>query len=65
MRGKGNRLGKKLDKWELVDELTEFMAYCCAERKNMEATVAWNLMAVNVYQEHWGGLSLPLHHFRI
>ena len=53
MRGKGNWLGKELDEWELVEELTEFMAYCCAGRKNKEATVAGKLMAVNFYHEQW------------
>ena len=56
---------KELGEWELVEELTGFMAYCCAERKNMEATVAGKLMAVNLYHEQWRGLSLPLQHFRI
>ena len=60
MRGKGNWLGNELGEWGLVEELTEFMAYCCAEGKNKEATVAGKLMAVNVYHEQWGGLSLPL-----
>ena len=58
-------MGKELDEWELVEELTEFMAYCCAERKSTKATVAGKLMAVNVYHEHWGQLSPPLQHFRI
>ena len=40
MRGKGNRLKKKMDEWGLVNELMEFRAYCCAERRDTEATVA-------------------------
>ena len=64
MRGKGKWLGKELGEWELVKELTEFMAYCGAARKNKEATVARKLMGVNFYHEQWGGLSLP-QHFRI
>ena len=48
-----------------MEELTEFMAHCCAERKNKEATVAGTWMAVNFNHEQWGGLSLPLQHFRI
>ena len=54
-----------MDEWELVDELTEFMAYCCAERKNKEATAAGKLMAVKFYHGLWVGLSLPLQHLRI
>ena len=50
---------------ELVEKLAEFMAYCCAERKNKEATVAGKLVAVSFYHEQWVGLSLPLQHFRI
>ena len=65
MRGKDNCLGKELGEWELVEELTEFIAYCCAEGRNKEATVAGKLMAVNFYHEQWGGLTLPLQHFRI
>ena len=42
--------------WEIVEGLTEFMAYCCAERKNKESIV---------YHEQWVGLSSLLQHFRI
>ena len=65
MRGKGNWLEKELGEWELMEELTEFMAYCCVEKKSKEATVAGKLIAVNVYHEQWGGLPLPLQHFGI
>ena len=54
-----------MNEWELVEELTEFMAYCCAERKNEEATVAGKLITVNFYHEQWVGLSSPLQHVRI
>ena len=50
---------------ELVEKLAEFMAYCCAERKNKEATVAGKLVAANFYHEQWVGSSLLLQHFRI
>ena len=63
--GKGNWLGKELGEWELVEELTKFIAYCCWESNIKEATVARKLMAVNVYHEQLRGLSLPLQHFRI
>ena len=53
--GEGNWSGKELGEWELVEELTEFMAYCCPERKNKEATVAGKLMVVTFYHEQWGG----------
>ena len=43
MRGKGIWLAG-----ELVDELAEFMAYCCADWKNKNATVAGKLVAVNL-----------------
>ena len=58
-------MGGEMNEWELVEELTEFMAYCCAERKNKETTVAEKLIAVNVSHEKWVGLFLPLQHFRI
>ena len=54
-----------MGEWELVDDLTEFRAYCCAEGNNKEATVTGTLMAVNLYHEQWVGLSLQLWHFRI
>ena len=47
MREKGIWLEGEMNEWELVEELTEFMAYCCAERKNKESTVAGKLVAVN------------------
>ena len=65
MRENGNRLGEDLREWELVEELTECMAYSCAERKNKEAIVAGKLMAVYSYHEQWGKLYLPLQNFRI
>ena len=34
--GKDNWLRGEINEWEMVEELTEFMAYCCAERKNYE-----------------------------
>ena len=55
MRGKGNWLGNEMDEWGLADELTEFVVYCCAERKNKEATVAGKLMVVNFCHDQWGG----------
>ena len=58
-------VGGYMNEWELVEELAQFMAYCCAERKNKEATVAGKLVAVNVYDEHWVRLSLPLQHVGI
>ena len=51
MRGMGIWLGEEMNEWELVEELTEFMAYCCAERKNKEATVAGKLDSLNYYHE--------------
>ena len=54
-----------MSEMELVKELSEFTAYCCAERKNKEATVAGKMVAVNVNHEQWVRLSLPLQHFRI
>ena len=55
LRGKGNRIGRDMSEGGLVEELAEFMAYCCAERKNKEATVAGKLVAANFYHEQWVG----------
>ena len=49
-------MGGDMNEWELVEELADFMAYCCAERNNKEATVAEKLVAVNVYHEKVGGV---------
>ena len=49
-----------MNEWELVEELAEFVAYCCAGRKKKEATVAGKRVAVILYNEQWVGLSLPL-----
>ena len=46
MRGKGNKLGKKMGEWELVGKLAENMATCWSELTNVEATVAGKLTAV-------------------
>ena len=48
-----------------MDELAEYMAYCCAVRGNRESTVAGKLVEVNLFHEQWMGKSLPLNHFRI
>ena len=58
-------MGNEMDEWELVDELAECMAYCCAERENKEASVAWKSMVVKFYHEQWGRLPLPLQQFRV
>ena len=50
---------------EVVDELAEYMAYCCAVRGNRDSTVAGKLVAVNFFHEQWMGKSLSLNHFRI
>ena len=42
-----------MNEWELVEDLTEFMAYCCAENKNKESTVAGKLVAVTT-SGGWG-----------
>ena len=55
MRRKGIWLGGEMNEWEQVEELAEFMAYCCAERKNKEATVAGKLVAVTfTTSSEWG-----------
>ena len=43
--------GREMNEWEMAEELTDFMAYCCAERKNKESTVAGKLVAANLYHE--------------
>ena len=65
MRGKRKLVGERDGLLGLTDELTEFVASCCAERVDEEVTVGAKLMAVNVYHEQWGGLSPPWKQFRI
>ena len=50
---------------EVVDELAEYVAYCCAVRGNRESTVAGKLVAVKFFHEQWMGKMLPLNDFRI
>ena len=64
-RKKSCWLDARMSEAELVEELVEFMAYCCAVRGNKETTVAGKMVAVNFSHEQWVGLSLPLNHFRI
>ena len=49
-----------MNEWEIVEELMDFMGYCCAEGENKGSTVAGKPVPVNVYDEQWVGLSLPL-----
>ena len=42
---------------ELVDELTAFMAYCCAVRGNKERTIMGKRQAFYFYHEQWMGLT--------
>ena len=65
MRGKGDWLMGEMNNWKLVDERTEFMACCCADRENKEAIVAGKLMAANAYHEQWIALSKRPQHVRI
>ena len=37
-----------MNEWELVEELTEFMAYCGVEKKKKEATVAEKLAGLSL-----------------
>ena len=53
--GEGELVREGYSEGELVEELTGFMAYFCAERKNKEATVAGKLVAANFYHEQWVG----------
>ena len=55
--GDGELVKGGINPWERVQELAEFMAYCFAERKNKEATVAWKLIAANGYHEQSVALS--------
>ena len=49
----------------MVEELMQYMAFCCAVEKNKEATIGGKLAAVNVYHDQWVGLSLPISHVRV
>ena len=55
MRGKVICWGE-MNEGKPVEELAEFMVYCCAERKNKEASVAWKLIAVNFDPRAVGGV---------
>ena len=62
---KGCWLETTASKIEVVDELAEYMAYCCVARGNREKTRVGKLVAVNFFHEQWVGRSLPLDHFRV
>ena len=49
----------------MIEELVQYMAFCCALKRNIEATVAGKLVAVNFYHEQWAGLQLPISHGRV
>ena len=48
-----------------MDELAEYIAYCCAAQGNWETTIAGKLVVVNFFHEQWMGRSLPLDRFQI
>ena len=50
---------------DVVDELAEYMAYCCAIRGNRETTVAGKLVTVNFFHEQWVGRTLLSNYFQI
>ena len=64
-RGRSCWLEVTASELEVVDELAEYVAYCCAVRGNRESTVVGKLVAVNFFHEQWMGKSLPRNHFRI
>ena len=59
-RGRSCWLEATASELEVVDELAEYMAYCCAVRGNRESKVAGKLVVVNFFHEQWMGKSLPL-----
>ena len=63
--GKGIWLDAERGEAGMVEELLRYMAFCCAVKRNKEATVAGKLVAVNFYHEQWVGLSLPISHVRV
>ena len=57
---KGYRLRKDMGEIGLVGELVEFMRYCCAGKVNKESTIVGKLVAINLYNEQFLGLSVPM-----
>ena len=64
-RGRNRWLEATASELDVVDELAEYMTYCCAVRGNWESTVAGKLVAVKFFHEQRMGRSLPLNHLRI
>ena len=60
-RGRSCWLEATTSELEVVDKLAEYMAYCCAVRRNRVSTVAGKLIAAN-FRKQWMGKSLPLNH---
>ena len=58
--GKECWLRKDMRAMELVKELVEFMAYCCAGKGSKESTTVGKLVAINFYHEQFLGLSVPM-----
>ena len=48
-----------------MDDLAEYMTYCCAARGNGETMIAGNLVAGNFFHEQWVRRSLALDYLRI
>ena len=48
-RRKRRYLEEKMSEREVVDELVEYMVYCCAARGDRETTIASKLVAVSFF----------------
>lgn len=64
-RGKRCLLEATSSEVDVVEELVEYMAYCCATRGKREMTVIGNLVAVNFLHEQWVERPPPLSHLLI
>ena len=50
---------------EVVEELMECQAYCCAGKGNQETMIAGKLVATNSFREQWLGMLLFVNPFRL
>ena len=58
-------LDSEMEEAEMVKELAQYMAFCCALKRKKKATASGKLVTVNFCHGQWVGLSLPISHVRV
>ena len=58
-------LDSEMEEAEMVKELAQYMAFCCALKRKKKATASGKLVTVKFCHGQWVELSLPISHVRV